>query len=347
MINLPDSTLDLPLPPPPPPTQEDIADKEIQLKERLNEEEAEDKPISDENKLQKKIVLSKQHLLFLIIQVISFVIGLITLFLSSFSLSTIRYDPIIKVFSVVNQSANFDEYSSLAIANILVIVGTILKLFLIVFGFFGALWNIGTILEVYILLINIVFMMQSSAIVLASKFHTQNTERLNEGLHIHLAEYYKSKPLLRNGELQLDDNLVSVAWDTAQFHLKCCGVRQSINDYSTDPNSFQHSEWSSNTIDPGIDFRPRYPPSCCVSSNGISYPFERNSRSLGIKAVYNWRKCMIDGDPEVTYTTSCFKAIRNRIQSHIQYTLGSCTFNVAALILCIISALRLLRITPI
>lgn len=207
----------------PPTTNEDkkeISDNLEKLeKNNENVNKIESKENINNKKIIKKMISTKQHNIFLLIQIISFIIGLITLFLSSVSLSKLRHDPIIKIFSVVDQTTNIDDYSSLAIANILIIIGTVIMLFLIVFGFFAALWNIGSILEMYILLINIVFMMQSSAIVLASKFHTQISERLDEGLRIHLYDYYLSKPVIKNGELRLDASMISTAWDTAQFHV--------------------------------------------------------------------------------------------------------------------------------
>lgn len=130
------------------------------------------------------------------------------------------------------------------------------------------------------------------------------------------------------------------------MQFKCCGVRQSNIDYSTNPLTFKDTFWKDSTIDPGVNFQARYPPSCCKSLSGSTFPFNKDSESLGIMAKVNWRQCLVEGNPKYTNTISCFESVRDEILKYAQYGLGCATFNSAVQIMSIIAGLRLIRVLP-
>ncbi|CAD5119693.1 DgyrCDS8286 [Dimorphilus gyrociliatus] len=297
-------------------------------------------------KLFKRIPLTNQHKAFLIAQVLCFVLCIITVSLSGASLSIVRSDSIIKVFSVLYREGNIEEMSPLAISHLLILIGGTFTILFTIIGFIAAVKNLGTLLEIYIIAVNILFLIQSSSIVLSSNFYVQIGKELGESMKIHINDYYKNEAHLINGKLNFLNDHIAMAWDIAQFHFNCCGVRKSHIDFSTSPQSFKSALWNHSSIDPGVKFQINFPPSCCKSLSGTTYPFNKDSTSLGMIVAGNWKQCLVEGDPVYTHTTSCFEKIRDRIRKYSQYALGSATFNSAAHIISIITGLRLIRIVP-
>lgn len=170
-------------------------------------------------KLFIRLVLTPQHKIFLIIQAFCFLLHIITVSISGASLSIVRNDAIIKVFSVFYKEESIENMSSLAKALLLTLISSILTIILTIIGFVAAIRNVGFLVEAYIVFINMVFLMQSSAIVLSSNFHIQINKDLGESMKIHVEHYYRNETHLINGKLNFAMDYKSLAWDTAQFHV--------------------------------------------------------------------------------------------------------------------------------
>ncbi|CAD5114953.1 DgyrCDS3987 [Dimorphilus gyrociliatus] len=275
--------------------------------------------------------MTRRHKAFLLIQICCFIAVIVTASLAIDALRTTRSDLVIKIFSFTKVEINYDKLTLLNFALIFNIIGSFAMNLLSLFGIHFANRNKVRALEAYIICQNVVFILHSTSIILASLYHANISEGLGVAMHSRMGTYYRNKSMILKNRLSWARDEVSQAWDIAHLRYQCCGLRISSSNPRTNPMAFYicRSAWGKSTTDKNESFIPKFPPSCCKAKNGGAYPKIKDSFKLEIEAVNDWKSCLLVDyeDNNNINKDSCYKPIANLLETYTKMALGCSVIN--------------------
>jgi len=233
-----------------------------------------------------KLFLFVFNTVFFIIGVALVGIGAFVLVDDSYILSAFSYVPETVPVSSTDVQSILDGTSFLkSAAYILIAVGA----FVLLIGFCGccgACCKNRCMLGTYAFVVLLIFIIQVAGGAVAWVFRTKAETYLNDYLTSTITYTYNGEDFIGGQVIAVSTDTITLAWDTMQLQLGCCGVT-NYTDYAS------AEAWTASgayTYD-SVAIAAVIPPSCCQVNDGSLYPVSVTE----ITPMTTWAGCMETG----------------------------------------------------